>query len=324
MRVDTLCHPPQVGGDDAHRDPCGACVESSPDEAALNKSFHRCLRAALQDRPGSGAVCFCTARLPVHWGKVLILSSPRVPQLRETATKIFRRAPRPLSGFRPPTPQSPRSVPAPQRTAARPATLLAARPTAFPAPAATTPSAIASAMLRRLRPLSNAVVATDPSTSCAASAQRLRAPVAWRSAGVVFGGSQSDAPHRVAPAATGRDSLPPRCCPLRGPARDIPRAGRGADRSLPLPDPSRRSSRPALDRLPGRRAPVTGEAARRTEPGGGRRVAHPPTALVPGHRQARQREHELRHLELSRDPELGEDVLQVRAHGAVSKRRWRP
>ena len=51
MRVDTLLHPPQVGGDDARRDPCGACVENSPDEAALNKSFHRCVRVCCSSRP---------------------------------------------------------------------------------------------------------------------------------------------------------------------------------------------------------------------------------------------------------------------------------
>ena len=38
---------------------------------STNPSIAACVFAALQDRPGSGAVCSRTARLPLHWGKVL-------------------------------------------------------------------------------------------------------------------------------------------------------------------------------------------------------------------------------------------------------------
>ena len=80
MRVDTLLHPPQVGGDDARRDPFDACAEALPMRLHwTSPSIAACVFAALQDLPGSGAVCSRTARLPVHRGKIPTLSSPRAP-----------------------------------------------------------------------------------------------------------------------------------------------------------------------------------------------------------------------------------------------------
>ena len=185
MRVDTPCHPPQVGGDDARRDPCGACVENSPDEAALNKSFHRCLRVCCSSRPARQrrrVLPHCATARTLGKGTEPQLSSrppiegDRHEQFSTTPSAAIR-----IPTDRPLKPGDGSSASANSRPTGDAACGPSHRRLAPPRPRR---HAIASATLRRLRPLSNAVVATDPSTSCAASARQFRAPVAWRSAGV--------------------------------------------------------------------------------------------------------------------------------------------
>ena len=107
-------------------------------------------------------------------------SSHVVPQLWEDSRFNRRHVSRRLSGNGPPAPKSPRTVTAPQRTAARPAPAFATRPATFPALVTATPSAGASATARRLRPVSNAVMATGPSNPCA----RIRSGDPGRPSGV--------------------------------------------------------------------------------------------------------------------------------------------
>ena len=67
--------------------------------------------------------------------------------------------------------------------------------------------------------------------------------------------------------------------------------------------------------MPGSAAPeeTVASTCRRSRLDVGARM--PPAHLVAGRRQARQRQHKLRHLELPRDPELGEDVTQMHDSG---------